>query len=432
MSKYNLSIIAAIAILFAVAGCKTVKDAADIKDAVINDDADNIKDDAGNKDADCADHCTTVENDDSLNEPPEYNDEAPRPFRFTVRTCKSEKYEIPLVGAEDFDVELIGDEINDYHIDYDLDCDGDGVYEKTHQTGNVICDLAPGSHHIAIRGTIPGIQFDTGSHAPNSDCLKKNTNSRVVSLDQWGDIQWRNLSKMFSCENADIYVGTSKGGIKSSPDFWNGYRRYYNAKDVPDLKYIRRLSCVGCAYTDYRGSFEKWDVSGITNMSYMFSSISRFDVCNSCNTLNGEFNQDISGWNTSNVRNMSGMFYGCHAFNQPIGKWNTSNVTDMSSMFYDAGSFNQPIGKWDTSNVTDMSDMFADALAFNQPIASWNISSVESMRNMFYEAWNFQQDLSKWDVKNIITNDMLGCEFDKKHAPKNYIASSECSDAAKP
>ena len=42
------------------------------------------------------------------------------------------------------------------------------------------------------------------------------------------------------------------------------------------------------------------------------------------------------------------------AFNQNISGWNTSKVTDMTEMFAGTTSFNQPIGGWDTSNVTNM------------------------------------------------------------------------------
>ncbi|MGY8887112.1 MAG: BspA family leucine-rich repeat surface protein, partial [Flavobacteriales bacterium] len=82
--------------------------------------------------------------------------------------------------------------------------------------------------------------------------------------------------------------------------------------------------------------------SGITDMGGMFG---------------GTFNQDISSWDVSNVTDMSYMFAGT-SFNQDISTWDVSNVTLMSHMF--AGTiFNQPIGNWDVSNVTDMSYVFS-------------------------------------------------------------------------
>jgi len=71
------------------------------------------------------------------------------------------------------------------------------------------------------------------------------------------------------------------------------------------------------------------------------------------------FNQDIGGWNTSNVASMGFMFRGARAFNQDIGGWDVSNVLDMGSMFNGAIAFNQDIGGWDISNVTYISGMFS-------------------------------------------------------------------------
>ena len=43
---------------------------------------------------------------------------------------------------------------------------------------------------------------------------------------------------------------------------------------------------------------------------------------------------------TSNVTNISCMFYKCHSLNSlpDISKWNTSNANNMSSMLYECNS----------------------------------------------------------------------------------------------
>jgi len=76
-----------------------------------------------------------------------------------------------------------------------------------------------------------------------------------------------------------------------------------------------------------------------------------------------------------------------------ISNWDTSNVTDMSYMFYES-KFNQDISKWNTLNVTDMYGMFYES-EFNRDISEWNVSSVTDMKNIFYGS-KFSQDISLW------------------------------------
>ncbi|MBO6069952.1 MAG: BspA family leucine-rich repeat surface protein [Succinivibrionaceae bacterium] len=130
------------------------------------------------------------------------------------------------------------------------------------------------------------------------------------------------------------------------------------------------------------------DTSNVTDMSFMF-----YGDC--------LFNQAIGDWDTSNVTNMCCMFYEAKSFNQPIGDWDTSNVTNMGSMFRGAEIFNQPIGDWDTSNVTNMCCMFSDAKSFSQPIGGWDTSNVTNMNGMFYEAKSFNQPIGDWDTSNV-------------------------------
>ena len=64
------------------------------------------------------------------------------------------------------------------------------------------------------------------------------------------------------------------------------------------------------------------------------------------------------------MTNMQNMFDTATVFNQDISGWDTSEVTNMSSMFNNANAFNQNIGGWDVSK-TNLSPGFNSAI-FNQ------------------------------------------------------------------
>jgi surface protein len=175
---------------------------------------------------------------------------------------------------------------------------------------------------------------------------------------------------------------------------------------------------------NFNSDISGWNTTNVTNMSNMFSGF--FNLQSTPSLIQHSFNQPINSWNTSNVTNMSNMFF-CSIFNQPINSWNTSNVTNMSNMF--SGKliinnngdvinfkhpFSQPINSWDTSNVTNMYQMFYLS-SFNQPINSWNTSNVTNMYQMFsgdsiyYIIFNnyfaiitdFNQNIGSWNTSNV-------------------------------
>ena len=80
---------------------------------------------------------------------------------------------------------------------------------------------------------------------------------------------------------------------------------------------------------------------------------------------------DISGWDVSNVRDMSHMFAYAKSFNGDISNWDVRNVTNMRGMFTYAKSFNRDLSGWDVSKVTDMRGMFNDAKSFKKKNAPW-------------------------------------------------------------
>ncbi|UWD35319.1 BspA family leucine-rich repeat surface protein [Mycoplasma cottewii] len=129
------------------------------------------------------------------------------------------------------------------------------------------------------------------------------------------------------------------------------------------------------------------------------------------------FNQDISSWNTKNVKLMTRMFQGAKKFNNggKALRWDTSNVKNMGAMFQDTESFNADITGWNVKEVENMGEMFRDAKAFNQPIGGWQAwRRVTNFNNMFNGAISFNQDLSNahnWPVYYSYISNNQG--FDK-------------------
>ncbi|MDE0090056.1 MAG: BspA family leucine-rich repeat surface protein, partial [Thaumarchaeota archaeon] len=62
------------------------------------------------------------------------------------------------------------------------------------------------------------------------------------------------------------------------------------------------------------------------------------------------------------------------SFNGDISGWDVSGVTDMRYMFADAASFNGDISGWDVSGVTDMEGMLEGATSFAQNLGPWYIT----------------------------------------------------------
>ena len=91
------------------------------------------------------------------------------------------------------------------------------------------------------------------------------------------------------------------------------------------------------------------DVSLIEDLSDLF-----YNIANGVKTL------VLSGWKTSNVKDMSRMFCDCISLKSlNLSGWNTSNVKAMSCVFsccYDLESLD--LSGWDTSNVESMYEMF--------------------------------------------------------------------------
>ena len=273
--------------------------------------------------------------------------------------------------------------------DINIDWNNDGIYDVTGVTGELSYSYeTAGPHTISINGELDVIPYIS-------------VYKDITRIEQWGDIEWSSVS------------------LKN----WSSL--VYAGSDVPNLQNVTSLSGAFQGCIVFNDDINNWDVSNVTDMSFMFSGARqrRSDG-------GSKFNQPIDNWDVSNVTDMSSMFEDASSFNKPLGNWDVTNVINMSNMFKGAGSFNQPLSSWDVSNVTDMSGMLSgyhgggsmgDFITgrFNQPINDWDVSSVQNMVSMFRYNISFNQDISDWDVSNVTTMDGMFFQTSGFNQPLN-------------
>ena len=154
---------------------------------------------------------------------------------------------------------------------------------------------------------------------------------------------------------------------------------------VENGKYISNLISI-----NFNNNF---NTSNVTNISYMFYK------CESLTSL------DISNFNTLNVTNMKCMFSDCSSLTSlDLSSFNTANVTNMLSMFYYCTSLTSlNLSNFDTANVTNMLNMFENCSKLtNLDISNFNTTNVTKMSGMFANCSSLTNlDLSNFDTSNV-------------------------------
>ena len=251
----------------------------------------------------------------------------------------------------------------------------DGVYQLTGYTGDPNHIIVPNEADFekagrSTNGLQVGITRDAArlllSNQKQTIAFSKTNNQKVKAIGT--DWSWafsadhKYLSK-FDGSNLDV------SGVTNMSNMFSGNK-------ISDLK-----------------SLANWDTSKVTDMSAMFDGNKISDL------------KPLANWNTSKVTSMYMMFYGNQISNlTPLTNWNTSNVTDMSNMFvFNSISNLTPLANWKTGNVTSMNGMFKlNSISNLTPLANWDTSKVTDMSNMFSD--NQISDLTpltNWKISNV-------------------------------
>lgn len=125
---------------------------------------------------------------------------------------------------------------------------------------------------------------------------------------------------------------------------------------------------------------------------------------------------------TSKITDMSCLFYKSSRRNfSGLENWDVSNVTNMSFMFNDLDFpkffCGDGLENWDVSKVRDMSNMFGYCSKLNtENIKNWNVSYVIDMTEMFIRCGDEKSfgDLSSWKVTCGVDPLSLFCETEQE------------------
>ena len=164
----------------------------------------------------------------------------------------------------------------------EVDCDGDGVYEDKYDTLNNDNTLEctyhkKGVHQMMIRGEIP--QMHVTYLLDNEDDSFEAFD--LVSLDQWGDIQWKSMEDFFGNKDRNRKV-------------------IIKATDAPKLQDVCSMNSMFVGVREFQGSIENWDTSHVASMDSLFKNCTQLD-------------QDLSHWDISSLRSAKEIFGSCYS-----------------------------------------------------------------------------------------------------------------------
>lgn len=176
-------------------------------------------------------------------------------------------------------------------------------------------------------------------------------------------------------------------------------------KDMPNLQIL---------------DLSKWNTKNVQNFRWMFCNTHKLDnpklghlVTSKATVMSSMFGAaiglntiDVSGFDTSNVVSMNGLFDGDWRLTSIVGleSLDTSKVTNMSSMFGNCQNLKEiNVSKFDTKCVTNMSSIFSNCKkVMLLDMSSWNTQKVKSMDSMFNGCNSINNlDISMFNTQNV-------------------------------
>ena len=312
-----------------------------------------------------------------------------------------------------------------------------GVTINVDEDGNLISIKA-----VLQMDTDSGFSLNFEALSP-LQALINSTKTTSLILDADKPINVQNVSTiedMFTTsagvyvKNNELHLYNTKGGrLIAKQDSSHLFEYTYidkidannlDVSNVTDGSYM----FYGCANST-EINVSQWNTSKIKYFDKMFSncqSLAFLDVNNwdmiSGYSLNNMFaysgitDIDLSKWNTSNITNLSNLFFECTRLKQiDLHTWNTESVSTCYWLFRGCSSLEFiNIDGWNTCNVYDMDRMFGECpkLIAIKGLNKLNTTNVQFTRLMFIGDRSLTTlDLSSFDTQNCIDTSQMfrGC-----------------------
>jgi surface protein len=220
-------------------------------------------------------------------------------------------------------------------------------------------------------------------------------------LDEWDVSRVTNFSYMFmdahslqaNVSSWNTSAAVSMEGLFQDATSFNGDLSAWDVSRVTNLAHM----LLGAVSFEGLGGLQDWNVSRVETLHSTFQYADSF------------LGDSIASWDVSRVTIFADMAWDAKVFDADLSRWNVGKATDMSFMLA-APSYTGRAGNgasvsltgWDTSRVENMWGIFKKASSFVGNISTWNVSAVLDLGRALSHCYEFNGDLSRWDTSGAL------------------------------
>lgn len=232
----------------------------------------------------------------------------------------------------------------------------------------------------------------------------------LISVEQWGRTGMKYMTMWGA--NRLVYC---KGKLTSSQTTYTG--TFYQCTSLASVETddwdISNVTAIGGDISSYMGMFSgctnlttvntsNWNTSNMVNIAYVFNGCSKLTT-----------GVDVSGWDMSKCTSHNSAFNGCSLLSSigDASDFVKSASTKLNSTFSGCASLTSiDTSGWDTSNVTNMSSTFSGCGISSIDVSYFNTDKVTTMGAMFWRCPNLTTISNATNlVKSVCTNLSMFC-----------------------